>query len=474
MIGYMNNKYSYLLKNVGLLAIGQFGSRFLTFLLVPLYTSILTTGDYGTFDFYVTVVQLLVPICTLNIYDGILRFCLDGRDRGQAYAVGASVFLLGSGAVALLVVLNLVTNAVPLLNEHPILLILYYMSYALNLLLSNYARGLDDVATTVVSGVLTTLGMIILNILFLVVFSWGLFGYFLANILGTLVGCSVYFLKFRLWRMPLRVTDKRLRQEMVRYSAPLILNSLSWWVNSSSSRYIILLLLGVSANGIFSVATKIPSIISTAANLFNSAWVMSSVKEFDRYDSDGFFSKTYGGFGGFVMLVCSALVLLSNVMGLFLYRGEFYVAWTIVPLLTLGTAFSAIAGYLGGLFAAAKKTGIYTYSTMAGCVSNILLTFLLIPKIGLTGAALATAISNYVILAIRFAQIRSFMNVNLHLIRDHVAYILVLIQCLTIIEVAENPSIYIVELVLFLIVVLLYRREINVIYSKIFNKKSGK
>lgn len=87
---------------------------------------------------------------------------------------------------------------------------------------------------------------------------------------------------------------------------------------------------------------------------------------------------------------------------------------------------------------------------------------------------MATAISNYVILAIRFAQIRSFMNVNLHLIRDHVAYVLVLIQCLTIIEVAENPSIYIIELVLFLIVVLLYRREINVIYSKIFNKKSGK
>lgn len=41
-------KYKYLFKNVGLLTISNFGSKILSFLLVPLYTSLLTTGEYGT------------------------------------------------------------------------------------------------------------------------------------------------------------------------------------------------------------------------------------------------------------------------------------------------------------------------------------------------------------------------------------------------------------------------------------------
>ncbi len=82
-------KYRYLLKNVGLMAIGQFGSRILSFLLVPLYTSILSAADYGTFDLYSTIVQLLVPVLTLNIYDAMLRFALDGKeDIKQVHAVG--------------------------------------------------------------------------------------------------------------------------------------------------------------------------------------------------------------------------------------------------------------------------------------------------------------------------------------------------------------------------------------------------
>ena len=88
-------KYRYLFKNVGLMAIGQFGSRMLSFFLVPLYTSVLSTADYGTFDLYGTIVQLLVPVLTLNIYDAVLRFALDGKeDIKQVHAVGMSVFLV--------------------------------------------------------------------------------------------------------------------------------------------------------------------------------------------------------------------------------------------------------------------------------------------------------------------------------------------------------------------------------------------
>ena len=69
--------YKYLAKNIGVLALSNFATKLLSFFLVPLYTSILTTEEYGTYDLFATTVYLLVPILTLNIQDATIRFSLD-------------------------------------------------------------------------------------------------------------------------------------------------------------------------------------------------------------------------------------------------------------------------------------------------------------------------------------------------------------------------------------------------------------
>lgn len=71
------NKYKYLFKNIGLLTLSNFVTKLLSFFLVPLYTSVLTTGQYGTYDLFNTTIGVLIPILTLNILDAILRFGMD-------------------------------------------------------------------------------------------------------------------------------------------------------------------------------------------------------------------------------------------------------------------------------------------------------------------------------------------------------------------------------------------------------------
>lgn len=71
------NKYKYLFKNIGLLTLSNFATKLLSFFLVPLYTSVLTTGQYGTYDLFNTTIGVLIPILTLNILDAILRFGMD-------------------------------------------------------------------------------------------------------------------------------------------------------------------------------------------------------------------------------------------------------------------------------------------------------------------------------------------------------------------------------------------------------------
>ena len=75
----MDNRYKYLIKNTGVLTISNFSSKILTFLMVPLYTNVLTTAEYGTYDLSISTVSLLTPILSLNVVDGVMRYSMDAR-----------------------------------------------------------------------------------------------------------------------------------------------------------------------------------------------------------------------------------------------------------------------------------------------------------------------------------------------------------------------------------------------------------
>ena len=84
----IKEKYKYLGKNTLIFAISSFSTKFLSFLLVPLYTSFLSTAEYGKIDLITTTSTLLVYVLTINIADSVLRFTIENEDltdsRGQA------------------------------------------------------------------------------------------------------------------------------------------------------------------------------------------------------------------------------------------------------------------------------------------------------------------------------------------------------------------------------------------------------
>lgn len=81
----MNKKSESLIKNIGLFTIGSFGSKILTFLLVPLYTAVLSTVEYGSVDLVTSTASLLTPIFLLSIFDATLRFGMDSEYKKKMY-----------------------------------------------------------------------------------------------------------------------------------------------------------------------------------------------------------------------------------------------------------------------------------------------------------------------------------------------------------------------------------------------------
>ena len=93
----MDNKYSRLAKNTAIFAVGNFGSKVLTFLIVPLYTYVLTTEEYGKIDLFTTTAGLILPLVTLSIQEAMLRFVM-GKEISNKAAINNCLLVFVSGS----------------------------------------------------------------------------------------------------------------------------------------------------------------------------------------------------------------------------------------------------------------------------------------------------------------------------------------------------------------------------------------
>lgn len=461
----MNKRYHFLLKNMGLMTISQFGTKILSFLLVPLYTSILTTAEYGTYDLYNTTVMLLMPILTLNISQSVMRFCLDkDADRKNVFSHGMSIFFEGLAVFFLLIFLNRWLGLIPALNEFVWLLILMYLTSALHEMFSCFARGINDVFAISVSGVLLTAFTLGLNILFLVPLGMGIRGYFLAHVISVGLATGYLALRTKFWKyVRFRPTNRQLRKQMVQYALPLILNSIAWWINSASDRYVVIALCGVAANGIYSVAYKIPNILNIFQNIFNQVWTLSAVKDYDKEDRSGFFAQIYSIYNFLMVMACAFIIAADRLLARFLFSGDFFAAWEYVPFLLIAVVFGALSGYVGGIFSAVKDSKVYAYSTTVGAMTNIVLNFVLIKLCGgPLGAAIATAISYFVVWVMRMLHLRKYIKLRIKLIRDCAAYGILVAQSVLLLWMRQDTLLlYGLQLALILVLIAMFLPELK-------------
>lgn len=463
--------YKYLIKNIGVLTIGNFGTKLLTFFLVPLYTAILTTSEFGLFDIINTTVNLLVPILTLNIAEAVLRFGIDEEDsRAQIFTIGLKLILTSMGFLICGVMINHFLGLSKMIDEYVVYFVLLYVVNSISTLLNNFARSIDKVKCVSIAGILGTVSIIGLNIWFLIFMKAGINGYFRANIIGGAVQIVYLFIATKSYKFWINCgVNKKIQHEMMEYSMPLIANTIGWWVNNVSDRYVVTWNCGISINGIYSVAYKIPSILQVFQSIFIQAWTLSAVKDFDAKDENHFFEKTYNLYNFLMIFICSVLIALAQPLAMLLYSKDFYSAWEYVPFLLISVVFGAMSGYIGGIFSAVKNTKIYSQSTIIGACVNVLLNIILVNILGAMGAAIATAISYFLVWGIRMINVKKYMTISLNMKRDFAAYILLVVQSL--IVIAATNFMWLLQGLCIVALLVLYINEIMSIKKIIVRKK---
>ncbi len=461
----MANKHKYLAKNVGLFSISSFVPKILSFVLIPIYTNCLTTAEYGVSDLLTTTVSLLLPFFTLDIQDAVMRFALDKKyEKSDVFTVALRIILIGTGLVALGAFIASILKIPGLENSYLFFFVLMYFTTALSNSLTMFCRGIDKVNVLVVGGILQSVIMLSANILFLVVFKWGLTGYLLANTLGSLVAVFWYFIGAKLHQHITKNVSKSVFKDMVRFSFPLIFSVTAWWINSASDRYILTWMSGVAVSGLYAVSYKIPGILSIFQSVFYQAWSISAVKEFDKDDKDRFISNMYNMINFGMVFVCSGIIVLNVPVAKILYTNEFFEAYKFVPPLLISVVFNAMALFIGSIFTAVKDTKSLSISTIVGAVINTVCNFVFIYYWQAYGAAIATMLGYFVVFVMRHIILRKHIKLHLKWWRDVLVYVILVVQM---VSVYSSDKFSLFQIAFPVLIAALYLKEVKQLLIKI-------
>lgn len=461
----MDKKYSTLIKNMGYLLMGNFASKILVFLLVPLYTSVLTTGEFGSYDAIITTVQFIAPIVVLNISDGVMRFLMDGKRKNEIYAIGQRYVCLGIAVMGIFCFLNYVFKFLNFLNGYELYCFIYSVFFILNNYFVQVAKGLNEVSVMAKGGVIGTFSMLCSNILLLLVFKRGIQGFFIANILGQALPVIYYLWKFKIKVVLHSKIEHDLQKQMLIYSVPLIFNTIGWTINSSLDKYCVIYFCGIEVSALVAIAYKIPTILSVVYAIFTQAWQISAINAYNNKDRNAFYSQIFLLTNGLGAVLCAVLLVGNQLISKILFAKDFYQAWKFVPFLLLSIMFNQTAGFIGPLLSAKKESNAMAKAAVIGSISNLIFNIVLIQLFGAQGAVVATAISSFIIYFVRWWYARNLLNSEIYPV-IYITWILLLIGSFA--EVVLET--HIVQCVVLVLIIIINKQSLLAVLNKIMKR----
>lgn len=404
-----------LVKGTVIYMIGNLTSKVLQMLILPVISASLHTSEYGYYDLIVTTINLVTPLVTFQVIEGMFRYMFsESIDNKKQVVSTVTVFLLAS-CVVLGGIMTAVGFALPIV-KYPFLIYLNYVSAILFSYSQKLSRCEQKNRAFAISGVIHTIIMLTSQAVTLLVFKMGVEGMLISNSISYVIASIYLFfvVKVNQW-IDFKAANKTKLCELLKFSAPLIPNSLCWWMVASSDRYVITMFLGTGENGIYSMAGKFSQLLTFVTSVFQLAWQESAIIEADNEQRDAFYTKTFNTY--MRLLMGGYLVVLPLIKFLIpvLLDESYQIGYLYNPILLMGAVFSALSQFYGSAYLAFKKTKGAFYTTVIAAVINIAIGVGLIRYIGLFAPALGTAVSFMIQWIIRSIQMKSYFRVRIEI-----------------------------------------------------------
>lgn len=403
----MQTKENSFVHNTAILFLGRVCTKLIQFFLLPLYTSLLSTAEYGTIDLISTYVTILVVFVNLQVEQAIFRYLTENREKEQMKrSIITNVIAISFVQIIIFSVIYFLIQ--PYIHlEGKIFLLLNVIASIFMLTMLNITRGLGDYKSYAKASFLSAISVIVLNILFLVILKQSVNGLLLSTCISyTVTGLYLFQKKKMYTYIQINNLNKKRRKEILHYSIPLIPNELSWQMIKSSDKIIVSSMMGNSWNGILSIATKFSSVFTEIYNVFNTSLVDTMILNLKTVEGQKYINqlmnRIYRLFLSFAFLIVAGMPFL---FGIFIHD-SYIEAYNYIPLYMIASVLNVMIGITSGVFLAEKNTKLIAETSFIAGMINIFIDLLLMRTIGLYAATISTILGFFVMFLLRYRVIR--------------------------------------------------------------------
>jgi len=403
-----------LLSDTILYTVGEFGSKTISFFLVPFYTRYLTTAEYGIMDFINTTKSLILPMIYFQIVASVYRFLLD-QDENNPYEVISTAFYFSLSMILVSSIIFLTIHSYFNLDiEYIYLIMLMFIVTLFSGLFKEILRGLNKIKLYSFSGIIITFITALLNVYFIGFLDMSYNGMILATTfsLGFIILFIVLFGKIYKY-LSFNYFRKKILVNMLKYSLPLLPNVINWWIMNVSDRYLIRYFLGFNSLGIYAIANKFASILFLVNSIFYKSWQTSAITEYESISRDEYYTEIFNYLMKFQLLLVLIITISIKYLMIFLVGASFISAWQYVPFLLLGAMFYSFSMFYGTGYLSSKNTMAAFWTTIIGAIINIALNLLLISRIGIIAAAISTFIAYLSLWILRIKTTQKYFSISI-------------------------------------------------------------
>ncbi|MHC8970652.1 lipopolysaccharide biosynthesis protein [Priestia aryabhattai] len=453
-----------MVKKSGLYMIGNLSSKFVNFILIPVYAFTLSAKDLGIYDFYQTIVNFIEPFAFLAIWEAILRFLL-AEEEQKEIVIGSTlrfifialVIVILTGIGGLFIVKN------PLLWTCGVCMLI---SLTLSHVWQYFARGLHLNTVYVSASIISALINFFLNITLIYIFRFNAYAIFLAFIISNIV--TVFWIEYKIkvfGYFKSNYYSKKLLKKMLIFSSPLVLNLASAWMILGFGRVIINTNLGVEATGLYAFANKFGIVVISLGQVVSMALIEESIISKKEGNLGAFFTRTINSL---FEIFLGIIIIASPAISIFYYlisNTEYYASINVFPWLLMYSVCTIMSTNIGAIFQAVDKTKFQYRTTLLGGIGVVIISLLTINFLGVTGVVIAQLCGAIIMLMTRYYLARKYVEIKLHILTILAMICWYIIS--SIISVSCGLYIAIVIFTFNLIVMgLIYRKYIQALWNK--------
>ena len=407
------NQKKQLMKNTIIIAIGKLSTQIISYLLLPLYTSQLDPSEYGNYDFICTLSVFLCPIITLLMEESMFRYLIDADSKVQRKKIiTQTIIYTFTGTVLFTIIAALImgfgTDYTPM---YITAIITFVISNILIGLSNALSRGLGKIKLYSVSNFILGISTIILNIVFILSLNAGAEGLLWAN---TIANAFTAIVILGILKLPKYIgkIDKPLMKDMIKYSIPLVPNSISWSIINMSDRIILTQMVSSAANGIYAMANKFPNIINVLYGYFYTAWKESAAKIVKEDNKNQYYNSIYHDAKRFLYAVTICLIAVMPFAFPIFINEAYNEAYVYIPIVMIATYYSNLSSFYGGIFSAYKDTKIMGTTTIVAAVINLVIDLLLVNTLKIYAACFSTLIANLIVYFYRKKKLKKYLKLK--------------------------------------------------------------